>query len=493
MANQLADYAAAYPPLFEPSSFTESWIESCADDPPGTPSYTYNRTTERVYEGVFYESSQSPWSGAYYPSDPWGNPKFSAGRKIGCPAPRLLQHYVADSAGRRYGAFQKPVPVVCVGPFSIRQVEPGGVTSEYIYLTGSDTTLAQFVTNNVFSFDWYQYSAFGNCEFWVLRRLVGGLAPVHKFMWETVMTMVSGSGAVTTMALPNQRHEFYADDPPLPIPEVIWQKIPYPELGLVFWLHNWRDSITCACGAPMITVTDTALTTVVFTIPASEFFPLTKFSGDQFYTIGSEDIYWAYDGEYEHFMNGREGKGPLMKLLRREVSEDTYEHYLLVCVEYYQRVAPIAGDEVVLIGTSETFFVEDSENGDGYRFALQYEPSQIDSVQVDESGVDYIWPSGEDISVVELTTALLSGEELVIEYQYEEPAGIPASEGESYVKTVLIRVDETSYTVEKVDSVLNTYTYPNIEMPFSTWSVDDLRLAAILGDRLLLGFVQVRV
>jgi len=479
--------------LFEPSSFTESWIESCADDPPGTPSYTYNRTTERVYEGVFYESSQSPWSGAYFPSDPWGNPKFSASRKIGCPAPRLLQHYAADSEGRRYGAFQRPVPVVCVSPFSVRQVEPGDVRSDYVSLAGSDTTSAQFVTTNVFNFDWYQYSAFGNCEFWVLRRLVGGLAPVHKFMFETVLTMVSGADSVTTMVLPNQRHEFYPGDPHLPIPEVIWQKIPYPELGLVFWLHNWRDSITCACGAPMITVTNTALTSVVFTIPASEFFPLTKFSGDQFYTINGEDHYWAYDGEYEHYMNGVSGVGPLMKLLRREISEGTYEHYLLVSVEYYQRVAPIAGDETILVDASETFYLADSEDGDGLRFTLAHEPAVVNSVQVDGFNVDYSWPSGPDINVVELSTPLLPGEELVIGYQYENLAGLPASQGEAITKTVLIKFDENSYSIEKIESVSNTYTYPNINMPFSHYSVEDLRLAAILGDRMLQGFVQVRV
>lgn len=471
LSNSIESAAADYPPLYEPSSFSENRIASCLPIAGPTP-YTY--TERKIYLGAIFEQYQNP-----YNTDIifFG---LGADRKIGCGQPWVFPNYVASRSGKRYGAFTRWLPYWTTGDLSLRRVAAGDVRSQF-YLPHPEADSGYF-SNNFSTIGFVQTGT--ACGVVTDRLYVGAYIPALVFMEATVIFGMPGS---SQMILPQQFHEFSSGDPFCPIREEFFQAIPCEELGVVFWLHNWRDSRLTALGVPMVTVTDLAVSQVLYTIPASELFPLDKFESDQIHTVeGGDTEVWARAGEYVHYCNNIDGRGPLAKLVKITGSVDKFR--LILAGEYYQRVTP--GDwGYSPITESQSFFESDSI--DGVTFVLGNGPASISRVYVDDYSNEVSFTFTAPSTVV-LAEPLGSGY-LVVDYTYTIETAHPPGEGSTWTKSWVIDVTASGFTLEKVVEEVATWTYPNIVAPYAPFSIDDLRTAVVGPDRFIQGLNQVPI
>jgi hypothetical protein len=473
MANAIAAKAADYPPLFEPSSFSEERIASCFGD-----NYPYTYTEQKFYLGAIFAPYVNPFNSEDVRSPDLGESKF-----CGVAQSNIWPNYSSGTSGRRYGAITRSRPFwIAQQNLALRRVLPGEVKSE-VYIPHQESS-----QGDNFSLQAFPFIQTGTPCGVAIRREYNGVYIPRLVHMESTFLFSIGPGISSTanlLELPHSNHEFFVSDPSIPIREEFFQAIPIDELGIVLWLHNWRDSKDCALGIPMITVTNIDATSVLFEIPASEFFPVTKFDEDRYYSAESSSELWARSGEFDHYCNNINGLGPLMKVVKIGT-----EYKIILSVEYYKRVFP--GDYgYAPTNGFDTFGSNNSEGEDGVTFLLSNGTATISKVYVneEENEVPYTF---EAPNKVILSTPIAEVDIVAIEYTWAVEGALPPEAGETWVKSFVIGITESEYVIEKEVSDSIEWTLPLIERPSVNFGIEELRLMAVCSDRVILGMNQIK-
>lgn len=473
LANSIATKAAAYPPSFEPTTFSEARVASCFGD-----NYPYTYTEEKFYLGAIYEPYVNPWN-----DEDVRSPDLGAGKFCGVVQSQIWPNYTSASSGRRYGAITRSIPYwIAEDNLGLRRVLPGEVKSEF-YLPHPETS-----DGNNFSLQAFPFIQTGTpCGVAIRREYNGVYVPRLVHMEATCLVTIGPglTGPAQLLELPHSRHEFSAGDPGVPIREEFFQAIAVEELGVVLWLHNWRDSRQCGLGIPMITVTGLDGASVLFEIPANEFFPTTKFASNQF--VGTEfgTEIWAYEGEFDHYCNGVDGLGPLMKVVK--LGED---FKLVLSAEYYKRAFP--GDYGYLPTNGfDSFSEADSQGLDGVTFQLSSSPAVVTRVYVNEysNEVGYTFTAPNTIV---LSAPITDPDSLAVEYTWTIDGASPPETGTTWRKSFILDITADEYTLEKIVEDSANWTFPNIERPFVNFGPEEIRQMFIGQDRVIIGLKQIK-
>ena len=479
-----AAYQASLYPL-DATSFvnSEARSDSCAAPPPEGGPHSYNRVTSHTYLGVIYSSifvttGVNP-PGAWLPNigvDPGGgfydnasSAALAADKIIGVGAATMSDApRSVTSQGHRF----------CVGSISVPYLTPphGGATGI--------PSAGLFFSNRT---DPYQkFETFGACSFLTLLESYCFLIPCDYFAYETVFFAISPEGRVSScVPFPRLENPFHPLDPLMPQAEVHYQTLPIEVLERAFWLHDLRAS-RLASPVPKISVTDFTAMSVLWDIPSAAIFPAEVlsevFAEDQVYfDPNAGEIVWARAGELRRGFREPSGRtqSPLMKAFSR--GDD---HYLIVGVEYYDRVEPNEGIPAEGLEAEDVFTEFDSAGGDQLTFYLTRLPIvTVDVVYLNEdidNPVGYSWSAGDDF--ITLDNPLIDPDLLKVRYHYGVPG--PGTAGTTTGRTVVLKVTESSYTVEQTSSQVVGWNYPNIAT-VPNEGANILRLLAIGPDRIV--------
>lgn len=502
MSNALT--AAAAQAVIDDPGLAPSSSSTNVDTICGSTPVSYTRVEDRLWLGVMYESYEidnAYWNSfsakIYYPGfESFVTPPTvvagtiptrTSNTPMGVVHPGLNSRYISTKSGWRYGSFSRNLPLLVPSDnVTMPIVPPGGVARELIQALVQSNAGGGI---SEFPDALERRENLSGCTYLTHERRIAGFLPYYAFALETVLFAISPTNTVSQLVLPGQRHNIWSEDPNVPFAEQVYQVIVAEELGVALWLHGSRDALNRACTAPMISVTPVGANIgagVIYTIPASEFFPLTTFASDQVF----ESNTWASAGEYQHYMLGVSGAGPHMKAMRKLVGSG-YEYWLILGVEYYTRVEPNPGSSggPDLEEYTDNITFEESQDEDGITFTINEIPlgGTVDSVievylnEDPEQQLSFTWDS--DVTIT-LDNPINPGDFITVHYWVDlgSTPPSPAAEGTTTAKAVILKFTATGYSIEKVHTTTLDWTYPDIK-EIRDNGQNIMRLMAIGSDR----------
>ncbi len=377
---------------YQPSLSTSEQFWSC----PGTPGgpFPYTRTHERKWHGVMLEdymltvnSFGNVTFDLYFPGVGNGVPGLLGTRREGvkaAPAPlpaRRPNYQAGDSQhwdGRRItNSIVDGDSTNLAQPNTRHVATPSGyrycaVLIPVPFLALSTTTGSVADSGSTV---WQDRTEFGDgCWFVTYELRQAGIVPIVQFAYELQFVRISSDNTVTRYTpLPRRTGCRYASSgfaqtyeatEEVPVPENCYGIVVFEDHDLVCWLHDNRSAPTHQ-PYPMITVTNLALTEVLYQIPGSHLADLDTFTEDQ---VNGETT-WAREGDYKYWLHNTNHAGPVAKGYVRPEGGD--RPVLIVGTEWFSKSpadVPTAGETI-----GQTAFFKLLE--DGYEVAHKAQAS----------------------------------------------------------------------------------------------------------------------